>query len=147
MTKEQEDSKESQIQDLFVIEAALFSAGRPLSDEEIHEATEIGLRKVRSGLKALIKFYKDKEGSLEVAQVGKRYAMQLRRDYAEYVMKLAQVEIPIKLIKTVALIAYHQPIKQSELHDMIGDKVYEHVRELREQGMVRAREHERTKLL
>ncbi|MCA1819584.1 MAG: SMC-Scp complex subunit ScpB, partial [Halobacteriales archaeon] len=47
----------------------------------------------------------------------------------------------------LALIAYHQPMKQSELVDMIGTKVYDHVPELTSRGLVRAREEGVTKIL
>ena len=40
------------------------------------------------------------------------------------------------LLKTVALIAYHQPILQSNLFDMIGSKVYEHTKGLEELGLI-----------
>src|SRR5207245_4000964 len=40
------------------------------------------------------------------------------------------------ILKTVALIAYHQPILQSDLFDMIGSKVYEHTKGLEELGLI-----------
>jgi segregation and condensation protein B len=57
------------------------------------------------------------------------------------------MEIPIKLVKTLALIAYHQPILQSDLKEMVGDKVYDHIRELHERGLVKKRVHERSHML
>ena len=39
-------------------------------------------------------------------------------------------------MKTAALIAYHQPILQSDLFDMIGAKVYEHTKALEELGLI-----------
>ena len=43
------------------------------------------------------------------------------------------------VLKTAALIAYHQPVLQSRLCEMVGDKAYEHVRELVERNLVLAR--------
>jgi hypothetical protein len=73
--------------------------------------------------------------------------MQVRPQASEPATKFAPPEIPSKLLKTLALIAYHQPMKQSELVDMIGTKVYDHVPELVERGLVKAREEGVTKIL
>jgi hypothetical protein len=73
--------------------------------------------------------------------------MQVRPQAAEPATKFAPPEIPAKLLKTLALIAYHQPMKQSELVDMLGTKVYDHVPELVARGLVKAREEGVTKVL
>ena len=130
-----------------IIEAALFSAGRPLSVEEIMGTTGLAQGPIRRALKRLEKRYRTKDTSIEVAKVGARYTMQLKTGFGEAAIKVAPCEIPRKYIKTLALIAYHQPIKQSELKSMIGDKVYEHVRELVSLGMVHARRFGPTKIL
>src|SRR5207237_8425923 len=54
----------------------------------------------------------------------------------ERVRPLAPPEIDRDILKTVALIAYHQPILQSNLFDMIGSKVYEHTKGLEELGLI-----------
>jgi segregation and condensation protein B len=130
-----------------VIEAALFSAGKPLKLEELAETTNIDKDKLKKYLKNLIKDYDTRETSMEIARVGDKYAMLLKPEYTATTRGLADMEIPYKVLKTAALIAYHQPIKQSELQDMIGSKVYDHVRELVELKLIRAKESGRTKIL
>lgn len=130
-----------------IIEAALFSAGKPLKLEELEVTTNIQKDKLRKYLKNLIKDYNNRESALEIAKVGDKYAMLLKPDYTATTRGLADMEIPYKVLKTAALIAYHQPIKQSELQDMIGSKVYDHVKELVELRLIRAKETGRTKLL
>jgi segregation and condensation protein B len=130
-----------------VIEAALFSAGKPLKLEELAENTKIDKDKLKKYLKSLIKDYNNRDTSLEIAKVGDKYAMLLKPEYTATTRGLADMEIPYKVLKTAALIAYHQPIKQSELQDMIGSKVYDHVKELVELKLIRAKDSGRTKLL
>src|SRR5206468_467444 len=48
----------------------------------------------------------------------------------------APPEIDRDLLKTAALIAYHQPLLQSDLFDMIGSKVYEHTKGLEDLGLI-----------
>jgi segregation and condensation protein B len=49
--------------------------------------------------------------------------------------------------ETLAVIAYKQPIKQSDLVVIRGNKSYEHVRELEKRGLISAERSGRTKLL
>ena len=135
------------VQEKYVVESALFSAGKPLSPEEIAEATELPLASVKKMIKELAKDYSEREGSIEISQVGIKYAMQLKSSYAVHASKLAQMEIPLHVLKTVALIAYHQPVTQSNLKRLLGAKVYEHVDVLDQLGLIRARKIGQTKIL
>jgi len=130
-----------------IIEAALFSAGRALDAGEISEATGLRKPEIRTAVRKLMRRYRKAETSLEVVKIGSKYSMQLKTDYGEHARKLARADIPGKLLKTLALIAYHQPLRQSKLREMIGDKVYDHVKELHELRLVRAVRDGRTKLL
>ena len=44
--------------------------------------------------------------------------------------------MPPKLLKAAALIAYHQPMPQSRLVELLGQKAYDYVRELAQHGMI-----------
>lgn len=130
-----------------VVEAALFSAGKPVSVEEIVALTFLSPDSIKQAIKDLQKEYEGRDTVLEISKAGAKWAMQVRTIAAEPATKFAPPEIPKKLLKTLALIAYHQPMKQSELVDMIGTKVYEHVPDLVQRGLVKAREEGVTKVL
>ncbi|MCD6147141.1 MAG: SMC-Scp complex subunit ScpB [Thermoplasmata archaeon] len=134
-----------------IVEAALFSAGRPVSVEEICDATNLGKKEVTKAISSLIEEYKSRgekgETPIEVSKAGEKYAMQLRAEYAEYGKKLSGMEVPKKLLKTVSLIVYYQPVAQSELKNMVGSVVYDHVKELEELGFIKSKKHGRTKIL
>lgn len=127
-----------------LIEASLFSAGRPLSAQELSDALNIPKEDIQGYLKKIRSSYSRKDTALEIARVGEKYIMQVKSDLAEYVKTLAPMQIPEKVLKTAALIAYHQPIKQSELQEMYGAKVYDHVGVLSELGLIRKRNEGRT---
>src|SRR5947209_7629779 len=91
---------------VLIVEAALFSAGKPLSVDEIAENARIDRRVVPKLLKELQERYAAAKGSLEVGRAGDKWAMQVRTVYAEKTTRLAPMEIPIKLLKTLALVAY-----------------------------------------
>lgn len=128
-----------------VVEAALFSAGRPLKVSEIQEATGISGDTVRKALKNLIREYAGKDTAMEIAKVSGKYVMQLKEDYASPAEMLAKTEVPKKYLKTASLIAYHQPIKQSDLVEMIGSKGYEHVKALHGLGLISLKPYGATK--
>lgn len=130
-----------------VVEAALFSAGGPIGVDEIQEGTGLTKKQVNDALAWLAKEYKDRDTALEVGKAGTKWAMQVRAQAADEASKFAPMEIPKKVLKTLALIAYHQPMKQSELKDMIGSKVYDHVAELKERGLVKTRRDGITKII
>jgi len=133
--------------DTRLIEAALFSAGRPLSVRELQELTGMDKNEVSSALRSLVQSYRKRETALEISRVGRKYTMQLREQYAKPVRSLATPDIPRKLWKTLALIAYHQPVKQSELQTMLGSRIYDHVKELKELGMIIMRPEGNTRII
>lgn len=130
-----------------VVEAALFAAGRPLSAAEIAEATDLSARVVRSLADKLVLDYSGKGGGIEVRGFEDRYVMQVRSHLAERVKKVGPKEIEAPLLRTLAIIARHQPLPQSELARMRGNKSYGHVKELEDRGLIRAEKDGRTKLL
>ena len=141
------NAPDSDLDPVLVVEAALFSAGKPLAVDEIAENTGLDKRKVPKALAELQRRYSEADTALEIGRAGEKWSMQVRTRYAEKTTRLAPMEIPVKLLRTLALIAYHQPILQSDLKEMVGPKVYDHIAELKELGLVKKRVHERSYLL
>ena len=128
-----------------VIEAVLFSAGKPVSKEDIKKFFSFKNKEIEDAIMQLKEQYKD--SAIEIIESEDKYVMQVRDKYAEYTKKFAPMEIPKKLLKTLAIIAYHQPIRQSELRKIIGEKVYEHVKELQKKGFLKIEKEGRTKII
>jgi len=147
VTMAAERAPEGSLEPVLIVEAALFSAGKPISLDEIAENTGLPRKELGKLIMELKHRYESIGGALEVAKAGEKWAMQVRTEYAPSTTKLAPMEIPIKLVKTLALIAYHQPVLQSDLKEMVGDKVYDHIRELVDRGLVKKRVHERSYLI
>ena len=122
-----------------VVEGMLFSADKPLRIADIEEATALERGAVRSAIRKLASDYRRRNTALEVVKVGNRWTMQVRSEYTPVVRSVAAPEVDSRLLRTLALIAYHQPILQSDLQEMLGPKVYEHVRELKALGLINTR--------
>jgi len=119
-----------------LVEGMLFSAGHAMQVIELEQATGLERREVLRQLRKLASEYKRRNTSMEVAKVGSKWTMQLKVELTPQARSVAPPEIPPRLLKTLALIAYHQPMRQSDLQEMVGPKVYDQVRELVELGLV-----------
>ena len=128
----------SKIDDLvFQVEAVLFASGKPLSVREL--TTALGredFRPVQRAVRTLEQTYAHRQSALEVRRVGDRYALQLSEQYVPTVQSVTPVEMAPRTLKTLTLVAYHQPILQSHLVRMIGEVAYEEVQHLRGLGLV-----------
>ncbi len=139
------DGKESRL-----VESVLFSASNPVSINEIMESTGISRKKVKETLENLIEDYNIKrkdETSMEVTKAGEKYAMQVKEKYANQTIMVANPEIDNYLLKTLTIIAFHQPVKQSNLRRMIGTKAYEHVDQLADMKLIHTKKHGTTEML
>lgn len=133
-----------------LVESVLFSASKPVSVNEIKEATKLSPNQIKDTLEELIQDYnitRKNETSMEVIKAGDKYAMQVKKRYAEQSVMISKPEIESNLLKTLTLIAFHQPVKQSNLRRMIGPKAYDHVDELVGHKLINTKKHGATEML
>lgn len=120
-----------------LLEATLFGAGKTLSISEISESLGYSEQEVSDGLQSLQATMKRrKNGSLRLTQISNKWVMEVKPSIAEHMPKDTKAEIAPKLLKAASIIAYHQPISQSDLVKLMGPKAYDYVRELAQRGMV-----------
>jgi len=126
-----ENAKESTAR----IEAALYSAGRPLRIEDIIRAsgTESKIKTLEL-LNEIIKKTKNAFVALEIAILPDgSYVMQLKPEYSSTVKRYASKPVlPNATLKTLSYIAYAQPIASKQLVETRGSGVYAHLKELRQ---------------
>lgn len=117
------------------IEAALYSAGRPLKIEELIRASGTESRtKTFEILNDIMKKTKSVFKALEVVILPDgSYVFQLKPEYSSTIKKYASKPIlPNATLKTLSYIAYMQPISSKQLVETRGSGVYEHLKELRQ---------------
>ena len=115
------------------IEAALYSAGRPLRIEELVRAsgTESRTRTLEL-LNTIMKKTRSNFKALEVIVLPDgSYVFQLKPEYSSTIKKYASKPIlPNATLKTLSYIAYMQPISSKQLVETRGSGVYAHLKEL-----------------
>jgi segregation and condensation protein B len=121
------------------IEAILYLKGKPLSLSEIAEYAGCDRHTAEEGIIELMDNYARRDSALEVVETGNSYSLQVRSDFHDLVQTLIPVELGVGALRTLAAIALHSPILQSDLIELRGSGVYQHVPELVELGFVRKR--------
>jgi segregation and condensation protein B len=124
------------------IEAALYSAGRPLSLEELVKASGTNSKeKTHRLINDLAKKVKSTFRAIEIAQLEDgNYVLQLRPEYTPLVRKFAQHPLlPPGALKTLSYVAYEQPVTSKRLVQIRGSQVYSHIKVLEQLQFV---EHE-----
>lgn len=122
-----------------VIEAALFSAAKPVTVTDIKTVTALDARTIRTALNKLMDEYNESDRAIEIAKMGPRYAMQVKKEFTDAAARLSDMKVPKDVLKTASLIAYYQPVLQSKMYDLVGNKIYEHAKALEELGLVKTK--------
>lgn len=133
-----------------LVESVLFSASKPVSINNIKDATKLSSKKIKETLEDLINDYnkeRKNDTSMEIIKAGDKFAMQIKKKYEDQSLKVASPDIHDNILKTLSLIAFHQPIKQSNLRRMAGQKIYEHVDELVSMKLINSKKHGSTEML
>ncbi|QOV23737.1 SMC-Scp complex subunit ScpB [Anabaenopsis elenkinii] len=121
------------------IEAILYLKGKPLSLTEIAEYAGCDRATVEEGIMELMDNYAHRDSALEILETPNGYSLQLRSDFHYLVQRLIPVELGLGALRTLAAIALNNPILQSDLIELRGSGVYQHVPELVELGFVKKR--------
>jgi len=129
---------------LSVIEAALFMSSRPIMLDELARISGINsLGYLKQMLENLQKDYG--KGGMEIICGREGWHMQVRQRLLQHVAHLTPYsDIPEGCKRTLALIVYKEPMKQSDVIRVQGNKAYSYIKKLSKMGLVRAEKKGRT---
>ncbi len=132
-----------------LVEAVLFVSGKPVSLKDLAQSFNTPAGEIRNLIAELQKAYAEQESAVEIVEtVDKKFVMQLKPEFSDIVVEYAPESGESKaLLKTLSLIAYKQPILQSEVVRYRGTGAYQHIKELETNGLIERRPKERTYLL
>ena len=123
------------------IEAALFLAARYLSVKELVELTDVNPLLLQELLEKLRHNYQDKDSAIELINRDDLWKMDIRQEYFDMINRLAtgSAEFTRAEQETLAIIAYKQPVRQSVIIKIRGNKAYEHVKHFIDIGLVKSK--------
>ncbi|MGB5543786.1 MAG: SMC-Scp complex subunit ScpB [Gammaproteobacteria bacterium] len=126
-----------------IVEAALMTAGRPLSIDALLSLFGDEIRperaQVRAALNSLGEQYRER--GIELKEVASGFRIQVRAEMSDWMSRLWQERPPRysrALLETLSLIAYRQPITRGEIEDVRGVAVSTNIiRTIMERGWAR----------
>jgi len=121
------------------LESALYSAGRPLTLEELVKASGTESRqKTIVTLDSIIKKMKNVFKAIEVVILPDgNYVFQLKPEYSSSIRKYASKPLLSRATqKTLSYIALEQPISSKQLLEVRGSGVYAQLKELRQLNFI-----------
>ncbi len=147
MTKENtQGNKEHLVQTMKTIEAALFMSPDPLSIDKLKNIAATDYSNTMKALEELQKQYEEKETALQINKTNKKYELTLKDTYFDQVGHLATgPDLQKAELRTLGLISMKQPIKQSKVAKVIGNKAYRYIGELERKGFIETTDKDQTK--
>jgi segregation and condensation protein B len=135
--KEIDELKEKE--NLKKLEAIFFVSGRFLSMQELISFSDLNPIIIREILEKLKEKYDGDDSALEIVERSGSWKMDVKREYANIVNKLAtgNSEFSKSEQETLAIIAYKQPIKQSVLIKIRSNKAYDHIKKFSDLNLIK----------
>ena len=132
---------------LALLEAILFTTSEPLTLDELQKTLKIRKDEIEKMLAKLREKYASPEHGFRLSETG-GYRLIVKEDFVEKVSHLTpHADLSRGLLRVLSIIAYHEPVKQSDIVKVVGNRAYDYVKELEERGLVRSERKSRTKVL
>jgi segregation and condensation protein B len=140
-----EEARES----LALIEAALYVAGRPLNLRTLASITKMSSTKLKPLISMLVDDYSKCGRALELIELDDgRFVLQIKSKYVPLVRRLAMKPLlTVGPLKTLAYIAFRQPVLQSNVVLVRGSQAYAHIRDLRSLGLIKTERSGRSRFI
>ena len=120
-----------------ILEAIVFGAGKSMSIIELSELVDKSHSEVEDAMNSLRSTLKRrKDSALQLTEVSGRWIFEVKTGLSPFLPESFRADIPQRLLPAAALIAYHQPMSQAQLVDMLGQRAYDHVRDLSNRGLI-----------
>jgi segregation and condensation protein B len=147
---ERDGNKTKEKEDLKKLEAVLFVSGRFLDMKELVSLSDLNPIIIRELIEKLKKKYKISDSVIQIIQKKgeekEMWKMDILQDYAYLINRLApgSSEFSKAEKETLAILAYKQPIKQSVIAKIRGNKAYDHIKKFAELGLIKKKKTGRT---
>jgi segregation and condensation protein B len=142
-----EEAKEKE--NLRNIEAVLFVSGKFLSMSELVSLSNLNPLIIKELIEKLKERYEKSDSAIEIVEKNDMWKMDVRQEYSYIVTKLAtgNAEFSKAEQETLAIVAYKQPIKQSVIIKIRGNKAYEHLDKFESLNLIKRKKEGHTNVL
>ena len=128
-----------QKENLKKIEAILFVSGKFLTIPELISLTDLNPIVLRDLIDRLKDKYSKEDSAIAIIEKNGMWKMDVRQEYLHLINKLAggRSEFTKAEQETLAIIAFKQPIKQSVIIKIRGNKAYDHIKKFSELELIK----------
>jgi len=128
------------------LEAIFFVSGRFLTMLELVALSDLNPVVIPGLIEKIQEKYNDEDSAIEIIEKAGAWKMDVKPDYIYLINKLAtgSTEFSKAEQETLAIIAFKQPIKQSVIIKIRGNKAYEHVKKFADLDLIRKKKAGRT---
>ena len=130
---------ETEKENLRKIEAILFVSGRFLNMKDLISLSDLNPIVIREVIEKLEKEYEKRDTALQITEKNEMWKMDVKHEYSKIVNRLASgsSEFSKAEQETLAIIAFKQPVKQSVIVKIRGNKSYDHIKRFMELSLIR----------
>lgn len=145
--KEIDEAKEKE--NLKMIEAIFFVSGRYLNMAELVSLSDLNPLIIEELIDKIKEKYDKIDSALEIVEKNKMWKMDVCAEYSHLVNKLAtgNAEFTKAEQETLAIIAFKQPIKQSVIIKIRGNKAYDHINKFSDLNLIKRKKEGHTNIL
>ncbi len=130
------------------LEAALFMSSEPMKLEKLTKIVDRKPEEIKPLIEQLKAEYEKSEKGIHLVETSAGYQLRVKPEFSNLVKNLTPYQdLSRGLLRVLALVAYKQPITQSEVVKVIGNRAYDYVKKLEEKGLIKTVKHSRTKAL
>ena len=132
-----------------LVEAIFFVSGHFLSMQDLISLSNLNSLVIKEAIEKLKNNYSKEDSALEIVERDNLWKMDVKQEYHSIINNLAtgSVEFSKAEQETLAIIAYKQPIKQSVIIKIRGNKAYDHVHKFLQLGLIKSKKEGHTNLL
>lgn len=134
----EEIDESKQKENLKKLEAIFFVSGKFLTMPELISHTNLNPIILQDLIDRLKDKYSREDSAIEIIEKNLMWKMDVRREYSHIINKLAggRSEFTKAEQETLAIIAFKQPIKQSVIIKIRGNKAYDHIKKFKDLALI-----------
>jgi len=130
-----------------ILEAILFTTSEPVSLDNIQKIMKLRRDIIEKMLHRLEDRYSKEDFGIRLSSIG-GYKLVVKDEFANSVSNLTpHSDMSRGLLRVLSIIAYHEPINQSDIVKIVGNRTYEYIKELEDKGLVKTEKKSRTKII
>ena len=126
-------------EDMKKLEAVFFICGKFLNMQELISLTDLNPIIIHELIEKLQEKYDEMDSAVEIIEKNKMWKMDVRSQYHGIINKVAggRSEFSKAEQETLGIIAFKQPIKQSVIIKIRGNKAYDHIKKFFDLGLIK----------